>query len=55
MLKNNLLQNINKIVFNSNIALKKRIKIRDNLQYKFPEYIFSFNSDNNLIVTKFRK
>ncbi len=52
MSMSNLFQNIKKIVFSSDLTLHKRIKIRDNLQYKFSEYIFTLNSENDLIIRK---
>jgi hypothetical protein len=39
-----------KILFKESVTFEDRMAIRDELQYLFVNYIFSFNSDNDLII-----
>jgi hypothetical protein len=39
-----------KIIFKESVTFEDRLAIRDELQYLFVNCIFSFNSDNDLII-----
>lgn len=52
MQKRDLFFHMNKMCFSPGTTFKQRLKIRDILQYKFSEYIFTLNSENDLIIRK---
>jgi hypothetical protein len=39
-----------KIIFNDDVSFEDRMTIRGELQDKFLNYIFTFNSENDLII-----
>jgi len=43
-----------KITFKDDVSFEDRMEIRTNLQYRFLNYIFTFNSENDLIVRELR-
>jgi hypothetical protein len=43
-----------KIIFKDEVTFDDRMAIRNDLQYRFLNYIFTFNSENDLIVRELR-
>lgn len=40
-----------KIVFDSSVTFERRVEIRNQLQYEFSNFIFTLNTENDLIIT----
>lgn len=54
MLKAEDLPKIKKMVFAESLSFDDKLIIRDELQERFLNYIFTFNSENDLIIREMR-
>lgn len=52
MHSDNIIFIIKKIIFNDDVSFEDRMTIRSELQDQFLNYIFTFNSQNDLIIRK---